>query len=182
MNLVIGSELINDKGDIVCVENIRRETNREGVEVFNFKVEDFHTYYVGENGILVHNADYMDVKYGPRKITQSEYDDLREQTSNNRIRDKVNENFVVGQKDPAIPGKIVDKRLEADHIVSMDRITRMNNFDKLSYENKLKIINYEKILLDYQNPQMHQKDLNLLKNGQYIKKITYQFHKVLEKK
>ena len=57
MNLVIGSELINDKGDIVCVENIRRETNREGVEVFNFKVEDFHTYYVGENGILVHNAN-----------------------------------------------------------------------------------------------------------------------------
>ena len=39
----------------------------------------------------------MDVKYGPRKITQSEYDDLREQTPNNRIRDKVNENFVVGQ-------------------------------------------------------------------------------------
>lgn len=57
MNLVIGSELINDKGDIVCVENIRRETNREGVEVFNFKVEDFHTYYVGKNGILVHNAN-----------------------------------------------------------------------------------------------------------------------------
>ena len=86
----------------------------------------------------------MDVKYGPRKITQSEYDDLREQTPNNRIRDKVNENFVVGQKDPAIPGKIVDKRLEADHIVSMDRITRMNNFYKLSYENKLKVLNYEK--------------------------------------
>ena len=57
MNLVIGSELINDKGDIVCIENIRRETNRDGVEVFNFKVEDFHTYYVGENGILVHNAN-----------------------------------------------------------------------------------------------------------------------------
>ena len=57
MNLVIGSELINDKGDIVCVENVRRETNRDGVEVFNFKVEDFHTYYVGENGILVHNAN-----------------------------------------------------------------------------------------------------------------------------
>ena len=29
-----------------------------GVEVFNFKVEDYHTYYVGESCILVHNADY----------------------------------------------------------------------------------------------------------------------------
>ena len=58
MNLVIGSELINDEGYTVCVENILRESNRDGVEVFNFKVEDYHTYYVGEEHILVHNADY----------------------------------------------------------------------------------------------------------------------------
>lgn len=56
--LVIGSELINDKGDIVYVENIFREKNNDGVEVYNFKVEDYHTYYVGENCILVHNANY----------------------------------------------------------------------------------------------------------------------------
>lgn len=58
MNLVIGSELINDDGHTVCVENILRESNHDGVEVFNFKVEDYHTYYVGESCILVHNADY----------------------------------------------------------------------------------------------------------------------------
>ena len=28
----------------------------EPVEVFNFEVEDFHTYFVGELGVLVHNA------------------------------------------------------------------------------------------------------------------------------
>ena len=28
---------------------------------YNFQVEDFHTYYVGKNGILVHNADYSTV-------------------------------------------------------------------------------------------------------------------------
>lgn len=55
MNLVIGSELINDNGHAICVENILRESSNDGVEVFNFKVEDYHTYYVGK-GILVHNT------------------------------------------------------------------------------------------------------------------------------
>ena len=61
MSLVIGSGLINDNGDIAYVENILRETNNNGVEVFNFKVENYHTYYVGENNILVHNADYSQI-------------------------------------------------------------------------------------------------------------------------
>mgnify|MGYP003195563758 FL=1 len=26
--------------------------------MYNFQVEDFHTYHVGENCVLVHNADY----------------------------------------------------------------------------------------------------------------------------
>jgi len=69
MNLVIGSELINDKGDIVCVENIRRETNREGVEVFNFKVEECHTYYITEKKILVHNAGNLYARGNFRKTT-----------------------------------------------------------------------------------------------------------------
>lgn len=37
----------------------------------------------------------------------------------------------------------IEGSLEADHIVSMDKITKMENFDKLSTENKLKVLNYE---------------------------------------
>ncbi len=33
---------------------------------------------------------------------------------------------------PVIPGNEITKRLEADHIVSMDRITRMDGFEKLT--------------------------------------------------
>ena len=44
--------------------------------------------------------------------------------------------------DPAIPGKIVDDSFEADHIVSMDRITRMDGFDKLTREQQLELLNY----------------------------------------
>jgi hypothetical protein len=39
------------------------------VKVYNFQVEDFHTYYVGENNILVHNAgkEYKIPKSGTGK-------------------------------------------------------------------------------------------------------------------
>ena len=32
------------------------EILEEPVKVYNFQVEDFHTYHVGQNGVLVHNA------------------------------------------------------------------------------------------------------------------------------
>lgn len=34
---------------------IRRKKLPEPVQVFNFEVEDFHTYYVGAGCVLVHN-------------------------------------------------------------------------------------------------------------------------------
>ena len=40
------------------VEDRKVEILDEPVKVYNFQVDDFHTYHVGENGILVHNADY----------------------------------------------------------------------------------------------------------------------------
>ena len=32
------------------------------VKVYNFQVEDFHTYHVGENGVWVHNANCKLIK------------------------------------------------------------------------------------------------------------------------
>ena len=42
--------------------------------------------------------------------------------------------------DPALPGKTITKPLQADHIVSMDKITRMEGFDKLTFEQQLEIL------------------------------------------
>ena len=52
---------MDNNGNTLVVEQIFRETlHDETVKVYNFKVEDHHTYYVGENSILVHNAeDYI---------------------------------------------------------------------------------------------------------------------------
>lgn len=37
------------------VEDISNEGLDEPVAVYNFRVEDFHTYFVGDSGVLVHN-------------------------------------------------------------------------------------------------------------------------------
>ncbi|KMT63012.1 hypothetical protein [Paenilisteria newyorkensis] len=92
-------------------------------------------------------ADFDEVatgpRYGDRRIPDDLYDELREATPTPELRNKVNEGVELPIADPAIPGKEVTKRLEADHIVSMDKITRMEGFEKLTKEEQLKILNYE---------------------------------------
>ena len=41
----------------MLVEEVRFETATEPTTVYNFQVEDFHTYHVGCCGVLVHNAN-----------------------------------------------------------------------------------------------------------------------------
>ncbi|OPX41833.1 hypothetical protein CLHUN_42990 [Ruminiclostridium hungatei] len=40
------------------MENRKIEITDEPTKVYNFQVDDFHTYHVGDNGVLVHNANY----------------------------------------------------------------------------------------------------------------------------
>ncbi|SHN05405.1 intein C-terminal splicing region [Anaerosporobacter mobilis DSM 15930] len=51
--LSIGDEIMNASGGSYPVECVELEEKQE--TVYNFQVEDFHTYYVGENSVLVHN-------------------------------------------------------------------------------------------------------------------------------
>ena len=55
--LWIGAELIDKNGNVVLVEQLYRENlGDESVKVYNFQVDDYHTYFVSEYCILVHNA------------------------------------------------------------------------------------------------------------------------------
>jgi hypothetical protein len=51
--LTMGDEIMNASGGSYPVECVELEEKQE--IVYNFQVEDYHTYYVGENSILVHN-------------------------------------------------------------------------------------------------------------------------------
>ncbi len=55
--LWIGAELVDNNGNTLLVEKIyREELDNEIVTVYNFQVDEYHTYFVGERGIWVHNS------------------------------------------------------------------------------------------------------------------------------
>lgn len=53
---ITGNKPLDAEGKTLIVEDSKVETLAEPVTVYNFKVEDFHTYHVGEKVVLVHNA------------------------------------------------------------------------------------------------------------------------------
>ena len=67
--LLVGDKLLDVNRNVLLVENFDVELTKEPVKVYNFQVEDFHTYFVGTSQIMVHNSDceiqengYVDAK------------------------------------------------------------------------------------------------------------------------
>ena len=54
--LIVGDEFLDVNGNVLLVEKFNVELTDEPTTVYNFQVEDFHTYHVGEIGVWVHNA------------------------------------------------------------------------------------------------------------------------------
>ena len=57
----------------MIVELVQHEILEAPIAVYNFEVEDFHTYYVGESSVLVHNmcakkADIKQVEDAAKKL------------------------------------------------------------------------------------------------------------------
>ncbi len=51
-----GDELFDVDGNVLCIEEHSIEFTEE-TTVYNFQVEDYHTYHVGKFGVMVHNAE-----------------------------------------------------------------------------------------------------------------------------
>ena len=49
-----GDILVLVNGEYVIVEQVQHEILEAPVATYNFEVQDFHTYYVGESAVLVH--------------------------------------------------------------------------------------------------------------------------------
>ena len=54
--LIVGDELLDVNGNVLLVEKFNVELTDDSVKVYNFQVEDYHTYHVSGLGVLVHNA------------------------------------------------------------------------------------------------------------------------------
>ena len=61
--LKVRDKLLDTNGNILLIEKIEVDLTDKPTTVYNFQVKDFHTYYVGENCVWVHNA-----KYSPEKM------------------------------------------------------------------------------------------------------------------
>lgn len=57
-NLLVGDKLVSANSEDLVIEKFYIEETENPVDVYNFQVEDYHTYHVGKNGVLVHNANY----------------------------------------------------------------------------------------------------------------------------
>ena len=55
-NLKIGDTLRLLNGNNIKIDGVEVQKLDKEIKVYNFEVEDFHTYFVGETGILVHNT------------------------------------------------------------------------------------------------------------------------------
>ena len=56
IHLRAGDILVRLNGENVILEKIQHELLEAPVKVYNFEVEEFHTYYVGDSALLVHNS------------------------------------------------------------------------------------------------------------------------------
>ena len=60
-----GDILVTVNGEYIVVEKVQHEILESPVNVYNFEVEGFHTYYVSDAGVLVHNKCGYDIKLDP---------------------------------------------------------------------------------------------------------------------
>lgn len=125
--LAIGDELLNSNCNVLLVENHSVELTYEPTTVYNFQVEDYHTYHVSGFGVLVHNAD-------------DTYSRLRKVSPDAKAKKAVNS--VDGKKTDPIYGYEVDT-MEADHIMPLKEITEQSGLDQLSFEDQKAIANLE---------------------------------------
>jgi len=78
-SLLVGDKLVSVNGDDLIVEKYQTEKFDVPVDVYNFQVEDSHTYFVGQSNIWTHNAEcggsYKEVSEKNKEYnsTQSDY-------------------------------------------------------------------------------------------------------------
>lgn len=81
VQLRAGDILVLVNGEYVVVEKVQHELLESTVKVYNFQVADYHTYYVSDNGSLVHNTCRGNAV---RKAWQNEQELVRETGSGTR--------------------------------------------------------------------------------------------------
>ena len=110
-DLVPGDVVYTKDWNTATVKSVNLLELDEPVEVFNFEVEDCHTYFVGERNILVHNASCGDFKKIDPNVFESK-NNLSKGTFHRVIKpkiiSKVKPNYKVGYNPDIMLNKMGD--------------------------------------------------------------------------
>ena len=77
--LGIGTSIVTRAGPSVQLVSVKSGAAQT---VYNFEVEDYHTYFVGQGEVWVHNADYLTPKSGKWERPNVQDDDLKDAMDN----------------------------------------------------------------------------------------------------
>ena len=70
--LKVSEKLLLSSGKEVIIEKVEVEQLAESETTYNFEVEDFHTYYVSDCKVLVHNMCAGNKPNSPKKLSKNE--------------------------------------------------------------------------------------------------------------
>lgn len=134
IKLRAGDVLVLSNGEYVVVEKVQHEILESPIKVYNFEVEDFHTYFVGESGILVHNKccyTNQELIDAAEEINKAQYNGHPFASKMNPISvTATSDGQIIVSKNRGIPGKL--SRAQAKAIFGDDVIIvsgRGANFD-----------------------------------------------------
>lgn len=94
-------------GTKAIIEDVTIEYLDTPIAVYNFKVEDFHTYFVGYSGVLVHNAYCGNTTADQNNSTTvNQKGQIIEQDANGRWRDTTTGQYAEGPNGPSTNGSL----------------------------------------------------------------------------
>ena len=103
-DLEVGDTLIIVDGNEVEVTDLELEKLAEPILVYNLDVADFHTYFVGEYGVLVHNYEVKSLIGDSPALSREAEKAGKNVKVQNEINDLINK-FLSGNENPGIGSK-----------------------------------------------------------------------------
>ena len=112
-DLKLGDYTLFRSGEVVLIEAIT--VAYAHTKVYNFEVEDFHTYAVGEGGALVHNKAQRNTKKGGGKNAQHGREPTpAKQQQLKDLEDKLNKGGLSRKEKAKITNKIKNIKKDID--------------------------------------------------------------------
>ena len=130
--LQAGEHLLNANGKELLIEEFWSECLDEPETVYNFQVEDFHTYHVGEQFVLVHNASskYATAQEFEKAISHMSPDERVAAVRNEAAEVARNAGLIKDRKLSKITGRTVYRNQEGNQLYSVD--TQHGRFEVLN--------------------------------------------------